>query len=201
MSRVWQRRGCGFADRGPVQQTPSGSNAAGTGLIGLGPNFGSQVFNAIGDSSGDAVLDRIFKQNTSTPNYITILLGRHDDPTDTFPGDLTVGEVLPGYEAVTSQPKLDVSQVAKNTIGNQHWQTLLDADGVIGPDGEPISVTTGVSSTPNKKQLTAVFDSGFSLPQVPRYVTNVPFICLQLTFSQCCRGRNLRQGAWCQSRK
>lgn len=201
VSRVWQRRGCGFADRSPVQQTPSGDNAAGTGLIGLGPNFGSQVFDAIGDSSGDAVLDRIFKQNTSTPNYITILLGRHDDPTDTFPGDLTVGEILPGYEAVTSQPKLNVSQVAQNTIGNQHWQTLLDADGVIGPDGEAISVTTGVSGTSNKKQLTAVFDSGFSLPQVPRCVMNALFIHLRLTFSQRCRRRNLWQSAWCQSRE
>ena len=104
----------------------------------------------------------------STPNFITILLGRDDDPSDKFPGDLTVGEVVPGYEAVSSQPKLPVSQVAVNDQSDQHWQTLLDADGVIGPDGKSIDIKTQVQATSNKKQLTAVFDSGFSLPQVPR---------------------------------
>ncbi|KIP08626.1 hypothetical protein PHLGIDRAFT_34907 [Phlebiopsis gigantea 11061_1 CR5-6] len=148
----------------------SSSNSVGSGLIGLGPNYGSQVHDALNNSTGDAVLDRIFQQNTSTPNYLTILLGRDDDPSDKFPGDLTIGEILPGYEAITSQTKLNVSQVSINDIGDQHWQTLLDASGVIGPDGKAIDIETGVSSTSDKKQLTAVFDSGFSLPQVPASV-------------------------------
>lgn len=139
----------------------------GTGLIGLGPNFGSQVHNALNDPSGDAVLDRIFKQNTSTPNVLSILLGRDDDPSDRFPGDLTVGEVLPGYDDINSQPKLNVSQVSVTDLGDQHWQTLLDPNGIIGPDGKTIDIDTQVKTTSNKKQLTAVFDSGFSLPQVP----------------------------------
>ncbi len=149
----------------------SSSNTLGTGLIGLGPNYGSQVHQALGNSAGDAVLDRIFQQNTSTPNFITILLGRDDDPANSFPGDLTVGEILPGYEAITSQPQLEVSHVSINDIGDQHWQTLLDADGVIGPDGKAIDISTVVATTSNKKQLTAVFDSGFSFPQVPRFVS------------------------------
>ena len=41
----------------------------------------------------------------------------------------------------------------------QHWQTLLDADGIIGPNGKVVDVTTGVSSTSNDKQLTVVFDT------------------------------------------
>ncbi|THG98835.1 hypothetical protein EW026_g3423 [Hermanssonia centrifuga] len=149
----------------------SSSNTLGTGLIGLGPNYGSQVHQALGNSAGDAVLDRIFQQNTSTPNFITILLGRDDDPANSFPGDLTVGEILPGYEAITSQPQLEVSHVSINDIGDQHWQTLLDADGVIGPDGKAIDISTVVATTSNKKQLTAVFDSGFSFPQVPSSVS------------------------------
>ncbi|THG98836.1 hypothetical protein EW026_g3422 [Hermanssonia centrifuga] len=149
----------------------SSSNALGTGLIGLGPNYGSQVQQALRNSGGDAVLDRIFQQNTSTPNFITVLLGRDDDPANSFPGDLTVGEILPGYEAITSQPQLEVSHVSINDIGDQHWQTLLDADGVIGPNGEAIDISTVVATTSNKKQLTAVFDSGFSLPQVPSSVS------------------------------
>ncbi|PSR78177.1 hypothetical protein PHLCEN_2v7509 [Hermanssonia centrifuga] len=153
-----------------VDVPESSSNALGTGLIGLGPNYGSQVQQALRNSGGDAVLDRIFQQNTSTPNFITVLLGRDDDPANSFPGDLTVGEILPGYEAITSQPQLEVSHVSINDIGDQHWQTLLDADGVIGPNGEAIDISTVVATTSNKKQLTAVFDSGFSLPQVPRSV-------------------------------
>ena len=147
---------------------PAGqSNAVGTGLIGLGPNFGSQIHGQLNDTSGDAVLDRIFKQNATTPNILTILLGRDDDPSDRFPGDLTVGETLPGYDAINSQPKLNVTQVSISDIGDQHWQTLLDPNGIIGPDGKTIDIDTAVKSTSNKKQLTAVFDSGFSLPQVP----------------------------------
>jgi hypothetical protein len=143
------------------------STSVGTGLVGLGPNFGSQVHSTLSSSAGDAVLDRIFQQNTSTPNILTILLGRDDDPSDQFPGDLTVGEILPGYDAINSQPKLNVSQVSINDLGDQHWQTLLDPNGIIGPDGKSIDIDTVVKTTSNKKQLTAVFDSGFSLPQVP----------------------------------
>lgn len=152
-----------------VQTPPTTQTKAGYGLIGLGPQTGSEVRGAINSSAGDPVLDRIFRQNTTTPNYLTILLGRSDDPTDTLPGDITVGEILPGYENITSQPKLNVSVVPSDDTDNQHWQTLLDADGIIGPDGNAIDVETSVSSTSNKKQLTAVFDTGFSIPQVPRY--------------------------------
>ncbi|KZT23418.1 acid protease [Neolentinus lepideus HHB14362 ss-1] len=150
---------------------PSSDNSAGTGLIGLGPNNGSRVFETLGQvAQGDAVLDHLFRQNTSTPNFLSVLLGRSDDPSDPLPGDLTVGEILPGYENISSQPKLPVSRVSIFDTGDQHWQTLLDADGIVGSDGKTISVTTSVNTTSNNKQLTAVFDTGFSLPQVPAAV-------------------------------
>lgn len=93
-----------------VQVTPDQTNPDGLGLIGLGPNKGSNVFSAMGSSAGAAVADRIFRQNTSAPNFISALLGRYDDPTDTFPGDITVGDVLEGYESITSQTKLEVTE-------------------------------------------------------------------------------------------
>lgn len=99
-----------------VQVTPDTSNPEGLGLIGLGPNKGSTVFSAVGSASGAAVVDRIFLQSTSTPNFISVLLGRYDDPTDTFPGDITVGDVLSGYENITSQSKLDVTQGASHVL-------------------------------------------------------------------------------------
>ena len=149
----------------------SSSNSVGSGLIGLGPNYGSQVHDALNSSAGDAVLDRIFQQNTSTPNYLTVLLGRSEDKDDDdIPGNITIGEILPGYEAISSQPKLNVTELKLTEQTAQHWQTLLDEDGIIGPNGKVVDVTTGVSSTSNDKQLTVVFDTGYSLPQVPRCV-------------------------------
>lgn len=125
----------------------------------------------MGNGAGDAIVDRIFRQNTSSPNFITALLGRSDDPDHPFPGSFSVGEVIAGYENVTNQPKLSVTSVTKGNSGNQHWQVLIDPDGIIGPDGKPIDgYDSKVSTTKDKNQLTAIFDTGFSLPQVPKYV-------------------------------
>jgi hypothetical protein len=155
-----------------IQVTPDGSHPEGSGLIGLGPSSGSNVRSAVNSGAGDPVLDRIFQQNTSTPNYMTILLGRSDDPSEPFPGDMTVGEILSGYENISSQPKLDVTAVSHAQLGGQHWQLLLPEDGIIGPNGSVIPVTTVVSSTSDKKQATAIIDTGFTIPQVPKSVSD-----------------------------
>ena len=143
----------------------SGNNPKGEGLIGLGPNSGSEIHNVLNNPNGDTPLDRIFRQNTSTPNYLTIYLGRSDDPSDPFPGDITIGHPVQGFENVTHMPKLPVVNV--NDGLGQHWQALLDADGIIGPDGQPVQVTSHVKNG-GKSQLNVIFDSGFSLPQVPK---------------------------------
>lgn len=143
----------------------SGNHADGEGIIGLGPSSSSVVRDTLANAGGNPVLDRIFRSNTSTPNFITILLGRSDDPSDPWPGDVTVGSVIDDFANVTSQPKLPVTEVKTNN--GQHWQALLDANGIIGPDGQPIAVTSRVKGS-DKNRLNAVFDSGFSLPQVPK---------------------------------
>ena len=152
----------------PVYVTPDDYNPNGTGLIGLGPPIGSNILGVLESPDGNTPLDSIFIQNVTTPNFITILLGRANEPGAPFPGDITVGEILPGYEAIASQPKLDVTVVSLAAYGNQHWQSFLDENGIIGPDGNPIVINSVVSPTPNRKQLLAVFDSGFSLPQIPK---------------------------------
>jgi len=155
-----------------IQVTPDTQNLQGSGLIGLGPNGVSNVFHDLNESPvGHTVLDSLFLQNPQTPNILTILLGRSDDPSDQFPGDLTVGETIPGYDDITNQPKLDVTKVAASN-GNQHLQVLLDQNGITGPDGNPIPVTSGVKATKNKNQATVIFDSGFTLPQVPKSVSD-----------------------------
>ena len=151
--------------------TPDQGNVDGTGLIGLGPSSGSNILSTLNSAAGNTPLDSIFLLDLTTPNFLSILLGRADEPGAPFPGDITVGEILPGYENVTSQPQLNVTEVSLSEAGNQHWQALLDADGCIGPDGHPIPVSTVVEGAPNPDQLTAVFDSGFSLPQVPKYAS------------------------------
>jgi hypothetical protein len=49
---------------------------------------------------------------------------------------------------------------------------LLDSDGIIGPDGNAIKITSNASLAPshNSQQLQMVFDTGFSLPQLPEWV-------------------------------
>jgi hypothetical protein len=149
------------------QVQPDSSHPANIGLIGLGPGDVSTIFTTLNSDSGAPPVDSIFNQNKSSPNFLSVLLGRSDDPDNPFPGDLTIGTYLDGYEAIQNQPQLTVD-TAKH--GNQHWSILLDPDGIIGPNGDSIPLQTTVSSTKNSQQLTAFFDTGFTLPQVPSSV-------------------------------
>ena len=153
-----------------VEVTPTSNTPSSPGFLGLGPNSGSNIHSSLNSPSGDTVLDRIFRQNVSTPNILTILLGRSNDPAELYPGDITVGEVIPGMENITNEPHVPVTSDPPADSGDQHWQVLIDANGIIGPDGNPIQVQTDVPSTANKNQLTAMFDTGYSFPQVPQCV-------------------------------
>ncbi|KAI0775709.1 acid protease [Trametes elegans] len=153
-------------DQAFIEQSVDGDHLEGQGIIGLGPSSASQIKNVYGKSGGDPVLDHIFRTNTSTPNYITILLGRADDPTDTFVGDVTVGELVTPFENITSQPRLPVTEMKHR--GGQHWTALLDPNGIIGPDGKNINTTK--QSTGNRYNV--LFDSGFTFPQVTKSIAN-----------------------------
>jgi hypothetical protein len=60
-----------------VQVIPDAKNPEGSGVLGLGPVSGSSIFRVLlGQNTGAAVLDRIFLQNLTTPNYLTVNLGR-----------------------------------------------------------------------------------------------------------------------------
>ncbi|KAK0243960.1 aspartic peptidase domain-containing protein [Armillaria nabsnona] len=159
-------------DQAFMQITPDSDHPIGMGIIGLGPTSGSAIYNNLTTSVGYTVLDRIFLQNTSTPNYLTVLLGRTQDPTDVFPGEISIGELLDGYSNVESEPKLEVTFVPNDESTQQHFQILLDEDGIIGPDGKPIPITTEVKQTSNSKQATAMLDTGFSFSQVPKSVAD-----------------------------
>ncbi|KAK0464236.1 aspartic peptidase domain-containing protein [Desarmillaria tabescens] len=160
-------------DQAFMEVTPDTDNKKGKGVIGLGPTSGSNIYNTLNTSAGFAVLDRIFLQNTSTPNYLTVLLGRTEDPAEVVSGEISIGELLDGYSHVESQPRLEVIKVPVNDYtAVQHFQVLLDQDGLLGLDGQPVSITTKVDRSSNSKQATVVIDCGFSLSQVPRTVAD-----------------------------
>ncbi|EIW74658.1 acid protease [Coniophora puteana RWD-64-598 SS2] len=148
----------------------SSSDAFGSldGLVGLGPSAGSAVrTGGPNNSKADPPVDRIFLMDNSTDNYITILLSRSDDPDEPYPGELTVSEAIPDHAAILNQTKLEIAQVA---LDLQHWQVYLDEDGIKGPDGQRISIKSNVTDSKYPKNASVVFDTGFSLPQVPGYV-------------------------------
>jgi len=121
-------------------------------------------------------LDRIFGQNRTTPQFISFLLSR--DPIESpsplaeqWPAQFTIGEVIPGLEDIKNSTKLPA---LIDQYGNQHWETLLDSNGIIGPDGKRISTSTSIANPANgtKDQLHVVFDSGFSIPQLPKDIVD-----------------------------
>ncbi|KAJ7601197.1 aspartic peptidase domain-containing protein [Mycena floridula] len=141
------------------------------GLMGLGPNEGSSIFDKVDSSAGDSPLMRIFEGNSLSSNYITFLLDRKG-VTSNFTGQLTVSEIVPGFEAINNMPKMDVETVHKLLDQDQHWQALTDKDiGIIGPDGQVIPTDSIVPKAPDG-QLVVVFDSGFTFNQVPRDVSD-----------------------------
>ena len=149
--------------------TPSDSAPDGTGLIGLGPRFGSRVLAALNSSAGDPPIDRIFRQNTSIPNFISVLLDRPDDTYATYTGEFTISEILPEFQNILNQPNVPISVLQSSRSSDQHFSILLDADGIIGPDGKAIQTTSNASHAPthDQNQLQIFFDTGFTLPQLP----------------------------------
>ncbi|KAG6915624.1 hypothetical protein DXG01_010663 [Tephrocybe rancida] len=142
------------------------------GLLGLGPNKGSVIYKKLDGHTGDTTLTHIFQQNTTAEAYITFLLDRKNGPAASFTGQLTISEVVKGFENITSMPQLDVDTVNKLLGSDQHWQALTDKNtGIIGPDGNPIVVSSIVPSAPDGTYV-AVFDSGFTFSQVPRDVSD-----------------------------
>ncbi|KAI5122014.1 hypothetical protein M0805_008006 [Coniferiporia weirii] len=149
-----------------------------TGILGLGPSNGSNVLVALnGSVVGATPLDRIFMQDRTTPNFLSVELSSAPDKDfadgtrEVQFGQLSIGEVVEGFEAILNETKLPA---LVDQFGVQHWQTLLDGNGIIGPDGQRINTTTGIPNPTAgaEDQLHVVFDTGFTFPQVPRAIAD-----------------------------
>ncbi|CDO77319.1 hypothetical protein BN946_scf184775.g9 [Trametes cinnabarina] len=156
-----QIQGYTIPDQAYISEDVDSVHRDGQGILGLGPSRLSSVLASLGSSAGDPPLDRLFRQTTSLPTYISILLGRSNDPDSDIPGQLTIGEVLEEYEDVKTSPQLPIERID----WDQHWMVSLDKSGIIGPDGKPIAASV-------TKQLNVIFDSGYTLPQVPKSVAD-----------------------------
>ncbi|KAG8881980.1 hypothetical protein FRB97_008848 [Tulasnella sp. 331] len=152
-----------------ASQVGPGTPDSGYGLIGLGPTAVSVVLQDLLSVAGAPPMNNIFTQNSTSQNYITFYLSRNDDPADTTAGQMSISEPLPGYESILQQAKLPVALTDAGEISNkypEHWKTYTDPNGILGPDGQPINIQSQVTGA-YPDTLVAVFDSGFTFPQVP----------------------------------
>lgn len=139
------------------------------GILGIGPSSISAINKKYSSSKGEPFLSRIFKQNATLENYFTIFLSRSPDVeppmAEAEVGQFTLGEVIPRFEDIVNTSKLPV---INDQYHSQRWEILLDANGVIGPDGEKINTTTRIKNPQSgaQTQLRVAFDSGFTMPQV-----------------------------------
>ena len=96
-----------------VDVVPSANNLVKQGVLSLGPSSASNVHSHAKFSKGDMPLDYIFKQNMTTPNFLTVILSQTADDgvfrVISFLanrlevpqlGQLTIGRLVPGLEAI-----------------------------------------------------------------------------------------------------
>ncbi|KZO96241.1 acid protease, partial [Calocera viscosa TUFC12733] len=161
---------------------PTVSDPPAQGLLGLGPSVGSEIWIQIqqfisagqfAHNAGDSLLDRIFQENTSTPNFISFTLSRDDnanDPQSAGTGTFTVGDLISEFQNITSMPQLDVLSAPNALLSGQHF--TIQVDGANGPNGKAISFPTSAVSSVGSGKLVAVLDSGFTIPQVPAAIAS-----------------------------
>lgn len=102
------------------------------------------------------------------PPILTLTLGRADSgrSNDSSQGTITVGQVLPGYEAINDQTKLDIFIDPEHETVVREWKVFLDKDG-FKVNRKSIPLPPSNISSPD--QLVVLLDAGTSLPQVPTY--------------------------------
>ncbi|KAI0356203.1 acid protease [Trametes cingulata] len=109
---------------------------------------------------GKSPMTNLFALEPSLPNFFDVHLGRADPSSpngQTGDGLFSISVHKPGYEAVTSAPKL-------SRVTPEHWSVLLDSMQI---NGQPFTFNqSSVEGVPAGKTV-AVLDTGFSLPGLP----------------------------------
>lgn len=71
------------------------------------------------------MLTHIFETHGLTDNYISFLLDRKGVPNPPFQGELTISEIVPGFENITSMPKIDVDKVNRLLKAGAFSRTVI----------------------------------------------------------------------------
>ncbi|EIN04390.1 acid protease [Punctularia strigosozonata HHB-11173 SS5] len=145
------------------------------GVIGLGPDISSDIVELDIEEGGSnplrthSVLSRIFSQNKTSQNFMSLLLTRTNDTEEDFEGEITISTLITGFENVTSMPRLPVvnaSVLDARFQFAQHLTVATDPDPVV-VNGHRIRSHSIVPHI-DPGRMVATFDSGFTVPQIPR---------------------------------
>ncbi|KAF8604676.1 acid protease [Ceratobasidium sp. AG-I] len=153
----------GHGDEGIIDER------AGVGLLGLGFDTFSNVYDAVeenypGATWGRSLLSNIFLSNPSAPNHIAFRLDRLYDSNTTDTGSFDIGTFAPGMEAVNNTAPIPIFNY--NSTINKYRSVVLD-DIAINGQNQTLKTTISVGDvTPPDGKLAAVLDTGFSLPQL-----------------------------------
>lgn len=140
------------------------------GILGLAFDLGSSVFidttEAIGKASlmGRSFMSRVFAQDPSTPNMITVLLGRSFDEDGPEEGAFTIGEYVQGLENVSEQTKLYRTPSQTDLTDTPHWSILMDRMTV---NGQQFQFNKSSVAEAGPGQQVVILDTGFTFSQIP----------------------------------
>ncbi|KAJ1306212.1 hypothetical protein OPQ81_010920 [Rhizoctonia solani] len=138
------------------------------GLLGLGFDTLSSIAGTVsqltGQSWGRTILSNIFISDPSTPNHIAFRLDRHEDGNNTDIGAFDIGTFAAGFESVNNTAEIPI--FSSNAQQNIYWNVLVDSVTLNGKAQTLISTVNRGTKTPPAGKVSAVLDTGYSLPQV-----------------------------------
>ena len=126
---------------------------------------------------GHGFIQNVFLQNPSQDNVVVISLSRSDDLKATAGSSLTIGEVPPAFQAVTSMTKVECFT---GTGGVTRW--TIQADGVM-KDGAWLSMQSQSTNSLGNKPI-AMLDMGTSFSLVPESIASAIYSTMPGAFFQ-----------------
>ncbi|KAG8700838.1 hypothetical protein FRC09_005727 [Ceratobasidium sp. 395] len=139
------------------------------GLLGLGFDTLSTIANTVasagpGQTWGRTLLSNIFISNPTTPNHIAFRLDRTGDGNNTDVGAFDIGTFASGLEAINNTAEIPI--FSRSTQQNLFWNILVDGVTLNGKAQTLKTTVTGGGQSPPAGKVSAVLDTGYSLPQL-----------------------------------
>ncbi|KAG9094398.1 hypothetical protein FRC07_011307 [Ceratobasidium sp. 392] len=145
------------------------------GLLGLGFDTLSSIAGAVaqtgpGQTWGRTLLSNIFISDPTTPNHIAFRLDRTDDGNNTDVGAFDIGTFAAGLEAINNTAEIPI--FSSSTQQNLYWNILVDGVTLNGKAQTLKTTVTGGGQSPPAGKVSAVLDTGYSLPQLSPELAN-----------------------------